>query len=992
MKKLIGLYLLVIGFTGCGNNSSDNVKSSLNNNQRVVDTVVNILPPALVDLNQTHNPNNTVTVYVHGFSGHGAGKINQVYGADEHESFMDDIPTFLGLPTINNPKDENKTNVFAATGYYGDTPPSYYTKQDIEDVKKVTEEFGGGIPRYALIVAKYSKHLMQRTGAKQVNYVSGSMGALVTRYLIEKNLEGLSAEKKIARWLTLEGVVNGNYAASNDDLLKIVKLFEQPNIDVEQMSYDWIENNLASGRKVATSPYYKDILVGHETSTKDDLQEHALTWLLVANGQYKPNDAYQTVEDTYFHNVDESSRFKGLLPTHSYFHVNHLSIKSHKGVWAEIGTFLTSNKRVKITLTKAKINDIHESKGKWYEYRPSHPAEIVFSSKIFSPEVKKRWKITDEISNLTIRGAVPSIVKYYNNGEEQTFNQVIFDDLVLENEKELQLDLEVHDIDQDYRYGVHEKVWKDRDYDAIGSSSVKVPLKNGVYSFTNSSYSYDVKVELVDYEFPLLGEASVSNNDLLSTINHFYRSILKREPTEDEKNRWLTYLHADPYTNVKQLGRSLLASQEVQALDDAEFLERANLAFANNQVTLLNHSREEGLVEIIESTESRLYIETLFGEHSGDSSRIGERGELISYEKVTSKDANYMHQLYQPILEKYPSVSDSSQYGVEAYKVIYTTVDKDNNKINASGLITVPLNVGKPIALVSDQHGTLFGDKYAPSEHAPLRTTGALISTLKGYAVTMPDYIGYGFTSTQYHPYQVKDSLAPVVVDLIIASKKFMNERHIESSDKLFLTGYSEGGYATMAALELIEKEYGDSLVVTAAAPMAGSYDMKATADYILLDKEEYSEPHLPLFLLYSYNKYYSWDLLGSMLQAPIYNQINTFIAEKEKGNITPTNFPIERNKLYEDSFLSSYKDGQESQLDEALQINSLIKWKPTMPMRLYHCKGDKVVPSFNSKNAYDSFLKNGSTSVELILKDGGTHDGCSIPMYLEAFIWFDKM
>ncbi len=1013
MKRIVNFGLLVMVFSACGSvSTTDNTKNSLidnsNNsrvNQRIIDDndteikVVDILPPAIVDLNKTHNPNNTVTVYVHGFSGHGAGKTDTIYGEDEHESFMDDIPTFLGLPTINNPQDENKTNVFTATSYYGDTPPNYYSKQDIKDIDSITEEFGGGIPRYALVVAKYTKHLMERTGAKQVNFVSGSMGALVTRYLIEKNLEGLAGDKKIARWLTLEGVVNGNYAASNDDLLKIVKLFERPNIDVDHMSYDWIEDNLASGRKTATSPYYKDILIGHETSTKDDLKEHALTWLLVANGQYQPNDAYQTVKDTYFHDVAKSSRFKGQLPTHSYFHENHLSIKNNKGVWAEIGTFLTSNKRVKITLTKAKIFNKHEHDIKIKAFghtvaSRTNEAEVVFSSKIFSPEVKRRWKINDEISNISIRGGVPGIVKYRHSGDEHTFNKVLFDDLVLENEKELQLDLVVNEIDQDFRYAVYENPLKavDRDYDNIGSSSVNIPLKEGTYSFKNNHYSYDVKVELFDYDFPILGDASVSNSDLITTINHFYKSILKREPTGKEKTEWLEYLKVDPYNNVKKLGESLLNIEDIQALDDLLFLERANLAFANNQVTLQHNTKDEGLKEIIESDESRLFLDSLFGEHAGDSSRVGERGELISFEKVTSKDANYMQQLYQPILKNYPSLSDSKYYGVEAYKVVYTTVDENSQKVNASGLITLPLNVEKPIALVSDQHGTLFGDKYAPSEHAPLRTTAALISTLKGHAVAMPDYIGYGVTSKSYHPYQVKESLAPVVVDLILASKEFMNNRHIESNNKLFLTGYSEGGYATMAALELLEKEYSDTIPVTAAAPMAGSYDMKGTADYILLSKDEYSAPHLPLFLLYSYNRYYKWDILESMLQAPIYEQITTYVDEKEKGNIIATNFPIERNKLYEESFLTSYKNGEEVQLNEALKENSLMDWKPTMPIHLYHCKGDKIVPAFNSQNAYNNFVKNGSTSTELILKDGGTHDSCSIPLYLEAFSWFDKM
>ena len=209
---------------------------------------------------------------------------------------------------------------------------------------------------------------------------------------------------------------------------------------------------------------------------------------------------------------------------------------------------------------------------------------------------------------------------------------------------------------------------------------------------------------------------------------------------------------------------------------------------------------------------------------------------------------------------------------------------------------------------------------------------------------------------------------------------------------QLFLTGYSEGGYATMAALELLEKEYGDTIPVTAAAPMAGSYDMKGTADYILLSKDEYSEPHLPLFLLYSYNRYYKWDILKDIIQAPIYKQITTYVAEKEKGNIIATDFPIERSKLYEESFLSSYKNGEETQLNNALKENSLMDWKPTMPIHLYHCKGDKIVPSFNSQNAYDSFVKNGSKSTALILKEGGTHNSCSIPLYLEAFAWFDTL
>ena len=507
MKEII-LSLFLLGFTACGSNSRSNMVAEAEDVVEPEDVVSESLHRTYED-NRTHNPNKTITIYVHGFSSTGADKTDRVFGEDRNESFFNDIPKFMGVSTINNKADENKSNIFTTTTYYGNIAPSYYTQKDIEELEDISDEFGGGIPRYALILAKYTKYIMARTSAKQVNYIGASMGALVSRYLIEKNLENLASEKKIARWLTVEGVVNGNYIASKNDLIEILELFERPSIDVEHMSYEWIENYLVSSRTVATSPYYKDILIGHESSTKDNLSKHALTTFLFLNGQFESNDAYQIVSDTHFHDVALSSRFNEQLPTHSYFHVNHLSIKSHKGAWAQIATFLTSNKRVKITLTKAKINNVHESEGKWYEARPSLPAEIVFSSKVFSPEVNNRWEIEEEISNITVRGATPPIVKYYSNGEEKILNQILFDDFVLENEKELNIELEVKEIDQDARYGVYEKPWKGkRDYDSIGNSSVKVPLNEGTYSFSNDNYSYDIKVELVNYNFTLLDKTN----------------------------------------------------------------------------------------------------------------------------------------------------------------------------------------------------------------------------------------------------------------------------------------------------------------------------------------------------------------------------------------------------------------------------------------------------------------------------------------------------
>src|SRR5437867_5989207 len=218
--------------------------------------------------NANYDPNATVTIYVHGLEAIGAVH-HGVYGDDFHESLLDTIASFAGLPTIESTGGSPPPNVVAATTYYGDTAPSYYSAADIAEIDRVAAQWGGGVPRYALIVAKYARHILERSGAQQVNFVSVSFGSLIVRWLIEKNLEGLADEGRIARWLSIEGVVAGNWAASHEDLVNLVDVLEPLPIDVEHMSYGWIESNLHSPRTQAADPAYANILVGTVASTDD---------------------------------------------------------------------------------------------------------------------------------------------------------------------------------------------------------------------------------------------------------------------------------------------------------------------------------------------------------------------------------------------------------------------------------------------------------------------------------------------------------------------------------------------------------------------------------------------------------------------------------------------------------------------------------------------------------------------------------------------------
>ena len=144
---------------------------------------------------------------------------------------------------------------------------------------------------------------------------------------------------------------------------------------------------------------------------------------------------------------------------------------------------------------------------------------------------------------------------------------------------------------------------------------------------------------------------------------------------------------------------------------------------------------------------------------------------------------------------------------IEIHKIIYKTTDISGNTIKVSGALAFPQKVGdRP--LISYQHGTITSDAGAPSNfgaNTNFHLLGAL-SAGRGYVIAAPDYIGYGVSAATPHPYEHAATLGQTATDIIYAVQEFFEDKSTNLNDKLFLTGYSEGGYATMAMQQNIEE------------------------------------------------------------------------------------------------------------------------------------------------------------------------------------------
>jgi hypothetical protein len=106
----------------------------------------------------------------------------------------------------------------------------------------------------------------------------------------------------------------------------------------------------------------------------------------------------------------------------------------------------------------------------------------------------------------------------------------------------------------------------------------------------------------------------------------------------------------------------------------------------------------------------------------------------------------------------------------------------------------------------------------APAAGQPYVHLEALAFGTAGYITALPDYIGYGDSGNHFHPYLHAKTLAAAVVNMLKASKTYCATNNIALSGKLFLAGYSEGGYATMAATKEIQENHAAEFTITASA------------------------------------------------------------------------------------------------------------------------------------------------------------------------------
>ncbi len=364
-----------------------------------------------------------------------------------------------------------------------------------------------------------------------------------------------------------------------------------------------------------------------------------------------------------------------------------------------------------------------------------------------------------------------------------------------------------------------------------------------------------------------------------------------------------------------------------------------------------------------------------------------ERGDISKSNLTATYTANEIQQIFDAANVTIPF---DLNFDVKVLSVSYYTIDGNGNQMITSGAFFIPQGTDN-LALLSFQHGTESKRDRVASVLPTNSTEGviALMTASMGYMTVVADYPGFGVSNVM-HPYFHAESLTPCVIDFMRAGKSYSSENHITLDGRVFLSGYSEGGYLTLLTQKEIEEKHANEFSLTAVAPMAGLYDLKGTVDTIMASADYVTTAYVAYFLT-AYNEIYGWDRLGDIFKDPYAVKMPAlFDGSKTWGEII-NQLPATFSEMMNPDFVSDYNNGNEPELIMALQENTFLNWTPQTPIHFFHGDADVTAYYQNVLTAIEKFTANGATDIHLTTIPGGTHETAGPAASMGAIQWFEE-
>lgn len=318
----------------------------------------------------------------------------------------------------------------------------------------------------------------------------------------------------------------------------------------------------------------------------------------------------------------------------------------------------------------------------------------------------------------------------------------------------------------------------------------------------------------------------------------------------------------------------------------------------------------------------------------------------VTYEFLARWDVDKLNRILTtdtPAFAGLPVTYSPARNAVKLYRVRYPSVipERGNKPTMASGLVAVPDTGGASLPMVSYQHGTVYGKQQVPSFAEQSPETQLMLAQFagQGYILIGADYFGLG-ESDEPEGYMVKASHQQATYDMLMAARAVLAALD-RSATKLFLSGWSQGGFVTLAMLEKLE---------SAGVPVAAAMTASAPADVFVALNGFLNFPRpndadwVPtLFILsaFAFEKYYGIPGLARSVLTDAYYDLARKAYERQPFD--PSQVPtqlrqIVRAEYFDPQFFAASAYGR------LVAATQAYRWVIRTPVRTFYGETDEAI------------------------------------------------
>ena len=307
------------------------------------------------------------------------------------------------------------------------------------------------------------------------------------------------------------------------------------------------------------------------------------------------------------------------------------------------------------------------------------------------------------------------------------------------------------------------------------------------------------------------------------------------------------------------------------------------------------------------------------------------------------------------------------------FPVAYWSTDPQGDSLLVSGRVYLPkqrhLN-GIMIAC----HYTITSNMEAPSNMLSMES----IFAMKGYAVIMPDYVGYGLSRDKVHPYLHWRSAAKTAVDLLNCMPELLEYYGYSYPIDVVVTGYSQGGAVALGVTRMLE-EVGSIWIVRKLYAGAGPYDPAGTYLYSMERNEMGIPAAIPLIVMGLSDAYDLEFELEDFFLEPLLSNYEEWVLSKEYtvGDINHLMGSTVMTELMTEEALDM-DSPLADMLYEVLLWNSNGGYDLRSPAYFLHSIDDEVVPILNTINLQEQMPDESGKTYDY--GNYGTHMEASVP------------